>query len=68
MRNDRSLDSYDTVASDLLHATEDGLDANDLSDYYARVIATTPQDVVRAMNRWIDPKRFTRVVVTPSAP
>lgn len=61
-----SLDSYDGIAQDLLDATEDGIDANDLGRYYAQVLATTPKDVQRAMQRWIDPARFTRVIVAPS--
>jgi zinc protease len=61
-----SLDSYDSVASQLLESTEMGLDAGDLNRYYTQVIATSPQDVMRAMRRWIDPAHFTRVVIAPS--
>lgn len=63
-----SLDSYDGVASRLLAAARNRSGSNDLSRYYARVIATTPQDVQRAMNRWIDPGTFTRVIVAPESP
>lgn len=60
------LDSYSSVAGDLLRSTEDGIDANDVSRYYALVLATTPQDVMHAMKRWIDPAHFVRVLVVPA--
>jgi zinc protease len=60
------LDSYSGVAHDLLVSTADGIDSNDRTRYYAQVIATTPQDIMRAMKRWIDPARFTRVIVAPA--
>ncbi len=63
-----SLDSYNGVARNLLTSAQDGLDANDVTRFYARVIATTPQDVQRAMDHWIDPKKFTRVIVAPESP
>jgi zinc protease len=60
-----SVDSYDGVARELLLATEDGMDANSLSKYYARVLSTTPAEVQSAMQRWIDPAKFARVIVAP---
>jgi zinc protease len=63
-----ALDSYDGVASDLLVGALSGIDANERARYYAQVIATTPEEIQRAMNRWIDPARFTRVIVAPSSP
>lgn len=61
-----SLDSYDSVARHLMEAAEDGVDSNDVSRYYARVLSVTPSDVRRAMRKWIDPSKFTRVIVAPS--
>ncbi|MDE2480882.1 MAG: insulinase family protein [bacterium] len=63
-----SLDSYSAVASTLLDDVEHGVNDNDVTRYYRRVLAVTPADVQRAMRRWIDPKRFTRVILAPSAP
>lgn len=60
-----SLDSYSSVAHDLLQTAELGLDANDVSRYYTRVLAVSPADVQRAMKRWIDPQKFARVVIAP---
>lgn len=59
------LDTYNGVASQLLHDTEEGVDSNGTARFYARVLATTPQDVQRAMQRWIDPSKFKRIVVAP---
>ncbi len=63
-----SVDSYDGLATELLASAEDGVDANGLSRYYSQVLATSPKDVQRAMQRWIDPSKFTRVIVAPQNP
>ncbi len=60
-----SLDSYGAVADELLIDLRDGIDDNDVTRYYDRVLAVTPADVQRAMRRWIDPAHFTRVIVAP---
>ena len=63
-----SIDSYNSVAREMLYSTEDGVDANTVARYYSRVLATKPLDVQRAMRRWIDPAKFARVIVAPQAP
>lgn len=63
-----SIDSYDSVAREMLYSTEDGVDSNTIARYYSRVLATKPEDVQRAMRRWIDPAKFARVIVAPQAP
>ncbi len=63
-----SLDSYGAVADTLLFDVRDGIDDNDVTRYYTRVLAVTPAQVQRAMKRWIRPSSFTRVIVAPSAP
>jgi zinc protease len=63
-----SLDSYGGVAGRLLASARYNAGPDALNRYYARVIATTPQDVQRAMNRWIDPSGFQRVIVAPQSP
>ncbi len=57
------LASYDGVAGDLLRVALDGGDTH--KDYLSQVLATTPQQVQQAMQRWIDTTKFTRVVVAP---
>jgi len=61
------LDTYDGVASDLLRNAENGVDANDTYRYYAQLLATTPQQIRDAMRRWIDPARFSRVIIAPDS-
>lgn len=59
------LDTYNGVADELLQTSIDGISANDMYRYYTRLLAITPEQIRSAMRKWVDPKRFSRVVVEP---
>ena len=60
------LDTYSGLANDLLASAESGIDANDMYRYYKLMLRTTPAQIRDAMRKYIDPKRFSRVIVAPS--
>ena len=60
------LDTYSGLANHLLAAAESGIDANDMYRYYKLMLHTTPAQIRDAMRKYIDPKRFSRVIVAPS--
>lgn len=59
------LDTYSGVADRLLASAENGVDANDMYRYYREMLRTTPTQIRDAMRKYIDPKRFSRVIVAP---
>ncbi len=62
------LDSYGGLAGDLLVDAADGWTQTDDTAYWERLLSVTPQQLRDAMRRWIDPRRFSRVILAPASP
>jgi zinc protease len=62
-----SMDSYSGLADDLLSDAAYGWTGQDDELYWARLLNITPEELRDAMHRWIDPARFSRVILAPSS-
>jgi zinc protease len=61
------LDSYQGIASNILDAAESGTTRSDDDAFWAQLLQTTPEQVRAAMRKYVQPSKFTRVIVAPSS-
>ncbi|HEY5258407.1 MAG TPA: insulinase family protein [Candidatus Baltobacteraceae bacterium] len=61
------LDSYAGVAGDLLSDAQVLYTNRDANLYWRRLLGVTPLELQRAMRKYIDTKRFLRVIVAPGS-
>lgn len=61
------LDSYSGIAGDILSSAKNGLTVAQEDAYWGKLLRITPDQVRRAVRRWIHVDGFSRVIVAPGS-